>query len=59
MFISQSKCYQYWPLGSDAGYEDEMHFDDVGLKVTLTSEEDALHYTLRYLSLEHTRVWIS
>ncbi|XP_041376343.1 tyrosine-protein phosphatase non-receptor type 2-like [Gigantopelta aegis] len=47
------KCHQYWPLGSDAGYEDEMYFDDVNLKVTLTSEEDTMHYTLRYLSLEN------
>ncbi|KAK0046415.1 tyrosine-protein phosphatase non-receptor type 2 [Biomphalaria pfeifferi] len=46
------KCSQYWPLGSDYGKEDEMYFPECDLKVTLLSEQDSLHFTLRTLELE-------
>uniref|UniRef100_A0A2C9LRK3 protein-tyrosine-phosphatase n=1 Tax=Biomphalaria glabrata TaxID=6526 RepID=A0A2C9LRK3_BIOGL len=50
------KCSQYWPLGSDYGKEDEMYFPECDLKVTLLSEQDSLHFTLRTLELERVEV---
>lgn len=46
------KCAQYWPLGSAAGYEDDMIFEDVGLRVTLLGEEDSSNFTTRWLEIE-------
>ncbi|XP_005093236.1 tyrosine-protein phosphatase non-receptor type 2 [Aplysia californica] len=47
------KCAQYWPLGSNYGYEDEMYFPECGLRVTLITEQDFQHFSLRSLELEH------
>ncbi|XP_059164413.1 tyrosine-protein phosphatase non-receptor type 1-like isoform X1 [Physella acuta] len=46
------KCSQYWPLGADYGCEDEMVFEECGLKITLSGEQDYQHFTLRTLELE-------
>ncbi|XP_071091883.1 tyrosine-protein phosphatase non-receptor type 1-like [Haliotis cracherodii] len=46
------KCHQYWPLGSHLGYEDEMVFDEVDLKVTLNGEQEGAHFTVRSFYLE-------
>lgn len=46
------KCAQYWPLGSAAGYEDDMIFEDVSLRVTLTGEEESSNFTTRWLQIE-------
>lgn len=48
------KCSQYWPLGTDYGYEEEMYFPECGIKVTLLGEQDYQHFTLRKLELEKT-----
>ncbi|XP_025076031.1 tyrosine-protein phosphatase non-receptor type 2-like isoform X2 [Pomacea canaliculata] len=47
-----AKCAQYWPLGSDLGYEDSMLFEDVGLIVTLIGEQDSTNFVQRWFTVE-------
>uniref|UniRef100_A0A0B7ABK9 protein-tyrosine-phosphatase n=1 Tax=Arion vulgaris TaxID=1028688 RepID=A0A0B7ABK9_9EUPU len=47
------KCSQYWPLGADYGYDQDMYFEEYGLRVTLIKEHDFQHFTLRTLELEN------
>ncbi|XP_076449693.1 tyrosine-protein phosphatase non-receptor type 2-like isoform X2 [Babylonia areolata] len=46
------KCAQYWPLGDDLGGENNMVFDDVGLRVTVKGEQDCNNFIMRWLELE-------
>ncbi|BFZ19287.1 hypothetical protein BsWGS_22326 [Bradybaena similaris] len=46
------KCSQYWPLGPDYGYDQEMYFQECGLMVTLVAEQKTQHFTVRTLDLE-------
>ena len=52
----QLKCAQYWPLGAAAGEEDDMIFEDVGLRVTLQGEQDCNNFTMRWLEIEEMSV---
>jgi hypothetical protein len=46
------KCYQYYPVGQDNEGDDEMVFNDVGLKVTFLAERHCnYHFTTRVLQL--------
>jgi len=46
------KCYQYYPVGCENEGEDEMVFNDVGLKVTyITERHTNYHFTTRTLQL--------
>lgn len=46
------KCSQYWPLGLEYGYEDEMFLPECGLKLSLIKEQNMGHFLLRTLILE-------
>lgn len=52
----QIKCAQYWPLGANNGEEDDMVFEDVGLRVSLLAEQDDRDYTQRWLEIEEMNV---
>lgn len=56
--LLQAKCAQYWPLGSDLGYEDSMLFEDVGLIVTLIGEQDSTNFVQRWFTVEELAVGI-
>jgi protein tyrosine phosphatase len=44
----QVKCHQYYPSGSENEGDDELTFDDVGLKVTYIEERESnANYTVR------------
>ncbi|KAL8583348.1 hypothetical protein ACOMHN_057634 [Nucella lapillus] len=45
------KCAQYWPLGPSEGEED-MIFEDVGLRVTVKGDQDSNNFITRWLELE-------
>ena len=46
------KCHQYYPVGSENEGDDEMVFNDVGLKVTFINEQHtSYHFTTRILHL--------
>lgn len=47
------KCAQYWPLGADLGYEDDMFFPECGLKVSLKEEQNFSNFIVRTLELMH------
>lgn len=49
----QIKCHQYFPLGQQNEGEDEMTFEDVGLKVIYVSERaSSYNYTVRILHIQ-------
>lgn len=49
----QIKCHQYFPLGQENDGEDEMTFEDVGLKVIYISvKESNYNYTVRMLHIQ-------
>lgn len=50
------KCAQYWPLGVNAGEEDDMIFEDVGLRVTLQGEQDSSKFIMRWMEIEDMAV---
>ena len=52
------KCSQYWPLGADFGYEDDMFFPECGLKVSLKGEQSFANFTVRTLEMTHIEVSI-
>lgn len=49
------KCYQYWPLTLNFGYDedDSMIFDDVQLMVRLLDEKETDNYIIRTLELKN------
>ncbi|ELT92620.1 hypothetical protein CAPTEDRAFT_129937, partial [Capitella teleta] len=47
----QVKCHQYFPVGNANHGKDDLHFEDVDLKVTFQSEVTNTHYTVRNLEL--------
>ena len=50
--VIQVKCHQYYPVGSENEGDDEMVFNDVGLKVTyITERHTNYHFTTRVLQL--------
>ena len=56
-FYFQIKCHQYFPVGQDNEGEDEMAFNDVGLKVTfITETESNYHYTARVFEIQDMEV---
>lgn len=49
----QIKCHQYFPMGQKNDSDDEMIFEDVGLKVVFVSEKESnFDYTVRILHLQ-------
>ena len=50
------KCAQYWPLGVGQGYEDDMIFEDVSLRVTLLGEQDCNNFIKRWMEIEDMAV---
>lgn len=46
------KCHQYWPLGQHRGDDDEVDFEDVGLKVTFIDESEQNYFIVRTLEIE-------
>ncbi|XP_052233524.1 tyrosine-protein phosphatase non-receptor type 1-like isoform X2 [Dreissena polymorpha] len=48
------KCHQYWPLADDEE-EEEMVFEDHGLKITLHEEQEMSDYTIRTFDLENLK----
>ena len=50
-FHLQLKCHQYWPLGCEEGYEDEMVFNEVGLQVALQGENDFGNFTIHWIMM--------
>jgi len=50
--VIQVKCHQYYPVGCENEGDDEMVFNDVGLKVTFITERHTnYHFTTRVLQL--------
>lgn len=45
------KCYQYWPNGNENNDENENTFEDVNLKVELSSTHKFDYYILRKFRL--------
>ena len=51
------KCYQYYPVGQDNEGDDEMVFNDVGLKVSYIAEKHSnYHFTTRVFQLTDLEV---
>ncbi|XP_052819203.1 tyrosine-protein phosphatase non-receptor type 1-like isoform X1 [Mya arenaria] len=46
------KCHQYWPLGEDED-DEEMMYEETGLKITLQEEQEMPDYTLRTFDVEN------
>jgi len=58
--LQQVKCHPYYPTGSENEGDDELEFDDVGLKVTYVEEKESnVHYTARIFYVTDTEVQIS
>jgi len=50
--VVQVKCHQYYPVGRENEGDDEMVFNDVGLKVAFITERHTnYHFTTRVLQL--------
>ncbi|XP_015925582.1 tyrosine-protein phosphatase non-receptor type 1 [Parasteatoda tepidariorum] len=45
------KCHQYWPVGQENGGSDSLVLNDVNLQITILSEKDLPHYSIRKFSL--------
>jgi len=55
--VFQVKCFPYYPAGAEHGGQDEMTFEDVGLKVTFVSNLECNNqYTARLLRIEELEV---
>jgi len=55
--VFQLKCHQYYPTGTENEGEDEVEFEDVGLKVTYVEEKESnVHYTARVFYVTDTEV---
>jgi len=53
----QLKCHPYYPTGSENEGEDEMVFEDVGLKVIYAEEKESnVHYMARVFYITDTEV---
>ena len=56
----QIKCHQYYPTGSENEGDDEVEFDDVGLKVSYICERDSnYNYTTKILQITDLEVCTS
>jgi len=54
------KCHPYYPVGSENEGDDEMVFNDVGLKVSyITERHTNYHFTTRIFQLLDLQVWNS
>lgn len=52
-FFFQKKCHPYYP---QSGLDEEMEYDDVGLKVSLLEESYLNYFTVRKIELEDMEV---
>ena len=50
----QVKCHKYYPTGEED--DEQLLFEDVGLRVTFLEAQDASYFTVRTLQLEDLRV---
>lgn len=56
--VIQVKCHQYYPVGRENEGEDDMVFNDVGLKVIFIAERHTnYHFTTRVFQLLDLEVW--
>lgn len=59
LLSEQEKCYQYFPVGEENEGDNELVFNEVGLKVTFIEDRHtSYHFTTRCLQLTDIEVFI-